>query len=82
MLGKKKHFSQCFLAISLQISLLSLYRICLLPDERSQRRCSPSSDTFADLNPVFNENFVFQVRSSCENPILLHSAVVPKRKYP
>ena len=37
-------------------------RVCLLPDERSQRRCSPSSDNFADLNPSFNENFVFQVR--------------------
>eukprot|EP00094_Tigriopus_californicus_P012895 TCALIF_12468-PA protein Name:"Similar to SYT15 Synaptotagmin-15 (Homo sapiens)" AED:0.03 eAED:0.03 QI:0/0.9/0.81/1/0.9/0.81/11/60/536 len=36
-------------------------KICLLPDERSQRRCSPSGDTFADLNPSFNENFVFQV---------------------
>ena len=39
-----------------------LFRVCLLPDERSQRRCSPSSDNFADLNPNFNENFVFQVR--------------------
>ena len=37
-------------------------RICLLPDERSQRRCSPSAaDAFADLNPAFNETFVFQV---------------------
>jgi len=37
----------------------------LLPDERSQVRCSPSSaDAFADLNPTFNENFVFPVSPS------------------
>lgn len=36
-------------------------KICLLPDERSERKCTQQGDAFAELNPTFYENFVFQV---------------------
>jgi len=36
-------------------------KICLLPDERSERKCTQHADTFAELNPSFSENIVFQV---------------------
>lgn len=36
-------------------------KVCLLPDERSERKCTQNGDTFAELNPSFCENCVFQV---------------------
>lgn len=36
-------------------------KICLLPDERSERKCTQQGDSFAELNPNFSENVVFQV---------------------
>jgi len=35
--------------------------VCLIPDERSERRAYQSSNTFSDHNPIFNECFFFQV---------------------
>ena len=32
-----------------------------MPDERSERKCTQTGDTFAELNPSFCENCVFQV---------------------
>ena len=44
--------------------ILICFRICLLPDERSERKCTQHADTFAELNPSFSENIVFQVRQN------------------
>ena len=43
------------------LSFESPSRVCLLPDERSERKCTQNGDTFAELNPSFCENCVFQV---------------------
>ena len=38
-------------------------RICLMPDERSERKMTPrNDDIFADLNPEFFDSVVFPVK--------------------
>ena len=64
------------------------FRVCLLPDERSERKCTQNGDTFAELNPSFCENCVFQV-STCNTIIkqyisgklALHIAIHLKKRY-
>ena len=39
---------------------IHFFRICLLPDERSERKMTPKNeDTFADLNPEFYDSVIF-----------------------
>jgi hypothetical protein len=48
--------------LNIKKKLFVSLRICLLPDERSERKMTPKNeDTFADLNPEFYDSVIFPV---------------------
>ena len=62
--------------------ILICFRICLLPDERSERKCTQHADTFAELNPSFSENIVFQVRTTTNQLLRPRTSVTRGQKWP
>ena len=81
------HFSDYNLSFGTVCNLTSslfFFRICLLPDERSERKCTQQGDSFAELNPNFSENVVFQVSMLLSHFLSSHvsnnQAAVKKRE--